>query len=46
MAMEDSTEAAVSADANDKESDKVIEQFLTGGSDVSWRYCNSLSLPR
>lgn len=30
MALEDNTEAAVSADANDAESDKVIEQFLTG----------------
>lgn len=30
MALEDNTEAAVSADANDAEADKVIEQFLTG----------------
>lgn len=30
MALEDITEAAVSADANDAESDKLIEQFLTG----------------
>lgn len=30
MALEDNTEAAVSADANDAESDRVIEQFLTG----------------
>eukprot|EP00904_Undaria_pinnatifida_P000085 jgi/Undpi1/10077/HiC_scaffold_28.g12531.m1 len=30
MALENNTEAAVSADANDAESDKVIEQFLTG----------------
>ena len=30
MALEDNTEAAVSADANDKESDKIIEHYLTG----------------
>lgn len=30
MAMEDNTEAAVSADANDAEADKVVEQYLTG----------------
>lgn len=30
MALEDNTEAAVSADANDAEADKVIQQFLTG----------------
>lgn len=31
MVLEDNTEAAVSADANDAESDKIIVQFLTGG---------------
>ncbi|CBN77335.1 Putative subunit of the Anaphase Promoting Complex Putative subunite of the Anaphase Promoting Compl [Ectocarpus siliculosus] len=30
MVLEDNTEAAVSADANDAESDKIIVQFLTG----------------
>lgn len=30
MSMEDNTEAAVSADANEAEVDKVIEQYLTG----------------
>lgn len=37
MALEDNTEAAVSADANDAESDKVIEQFLTGEVDYCCR---------
>lgn len=30
LPMEESTEAAVSSDANDAEADKVIEQYLMG----------------
>ena len=47
MALEDNTEAAVSADANDAESDKVIEQFLTGDfySFHIWRITRKIAHP-